>query len=58
MVRRRTGLGYVIASANRNLDTPTLFAAIGVLAIANVTVNIVLSIIGRRVLFWRSVRTK
>ena len=52
------GLGYVIASANNNLDTPTLFAAIGVLAITGVTVNIVLSIIERRVLFWHeSVRT-
>ncbi len=52
------GLGYVIASANSNLDTPTLFAAIGVLAVTGVTVNIILSVIERRVLFWHeSVRT-
>ncbi len=52
------GLGYVIASANSNLDTPTLFAAIGVLAITGVAVNVILSIIERRVLFWHeSVRT-
>ena len=52
------GLGYVIASANSNLDTPTLFAAIGVLAITGVTINIVLSIVERQVLFWHeSVRT-
>lgn len=52
------GLGYVIASANSNLDTPTLFAAIGVLAITGVVVNVVLSVIERRVLFWHeSVRT-
>jgi len=52
------GLGYVIASANSNLDTPTLFAAIGVLAVTGVTVNIILSVIERRILFWHeSVRT-
>ena len=52
------GLGYVIASANSNLDTPTLFAAIGVLAITGVTVNVAISVIERRVLFWHeSVRT-
>lgn len=46
------GLGLVIFSANANLDTPTLFVAIGVLAITGVTINIVLSVIERRVLFW------
>ena len=52
------GLGYVISSANNNLDTPTVFSAVGVLAITGVTVNIILSIIERRVLFWHeSVRT-
>lgn len=52
------GLGFVIASANSNLDTPTLFAAIGVLTVTGVAVNVALSIIERRVLFWHeSVRT-
>lgn len=52
------GLGYVIASANSNLDTPTLFSAIGVLAITGASVNVVLSVIERRVLAWHeSVRT-
>lgn len=52
------GLGVVIWSANQNLDTPTLFAAIGVLAITGVTINILLSVIERRVLFWHeSVRS-
>ena len=52
------GLGVVIFRANANLDTPTLFAAIGVLAITGVAINIILSIIERRVLFWHeSVRS-
>jgi NitT/TauT family transport system permease protein len=52
------GLGLVIFSANSNLDTPTLFAAIGVLAITGVTINVLLSLIERRLLFWHpSVRT-
>lgn len=46
------GLGVVIFSANANLNTPTLFAAIGVLALTGITINIVLSLIERRVLFW------
>jgi NitT/TauT family transport system permease protein len=52
------GLGYVIYVANANLNTPTLFAAIAVLAICGVAINAALSIIERRVLFWHeSVRT-
>jgi NitT/TauT family transport system permease protein len=52
------GLGVVIFRANAHLDTPTLFAAIGVLAIIGVTINIALSLIERRVLFWHeSVRS-
>jgi NitT/TauT family transport system permease protein len=52
------GLGYVIYVANANLNTPTLFAAIAVLAICGVAINAILSIIERRVLFWHeSVRT-
>lgn len=52
------GLGVVIFRANANLDTPTLFAAIGVLAITGIAINGILSIIERRVLFWHeSVRS-
>jgi len=52
------GLGVVIWSANQDLNTPTLFAAVGVLAFIGVTINIVLSLIERRVLFWHeSVRS-
>lgn len=52
------GLGLVIFVANANLDTPTLFAAIGVLAITGVAINIALSLLERRLLFWHaSVRT-
>jgi NitT/TauT family transport system permease protein len=52
------GLGLVIYSANANLDTPTLFAAIGVLAITGVSINVVLSLVEHRVLFWHeSVRS-
>lgn len=46
------GLGVVIFSANANLDTRTLFAAIGVLAITGIAINIIISLIERRVLFW------
>jgi NitT/TauT family transport system permease protein len=52
------GLGVVIYVANANLDTPTLFAAIAVLATIGVTINIALSLLERRMLFWhQSVRT-
>ncbi|MDO8616476.1 MAG: ABC transporter permease [Dehalococcoidia bacterium] len=52
------GLGLVIFSANYNLDTPTLFAAIGVLAMTGVSINVLLSLVERRLLFWHeSVRS-
>lgn len=52
------GLGLVIFRANYQLDTPTLFAAIGVLAVTGVTINVVLSLIERKLLFWHeSIRT-
>ena len=52
------GLGYVIYVANANLNTPRLFAAIAVLAICGVAINVALSLIERRVLFWHeSVRS-
>lgn len=46
------GLGLVIFVANSNLDTPTLFAAVGVLAITGITINATLSLLERRLLFW------
>lgn len=52
------GLGLVIYIANANLDTPTLFAAIAVLAITGVLINAGLTIAERRMLFWHdSVRS-
>jgi NitT/TauT family transport system permease protein len=52
------GLGVVIYVANANLDTPTLFASIAVLAFLGVIINLALSVLERRVLFWHeSVRT-
>jgi NitT/TauT family transport system permease protein len=52
------GLGLVIFVANANLDTPTLFAAIGVLALTGVTLNVLLSLVERRLLFWHeTIRT-
>ena len=52
------GLGLVIFVANANLDTPTLFAAIAVLALTGVTLNILLSLAARRLLFWHeTIRT-
>ena len=46
------GIGLVIFVANSNLDTPTLFAAVGVLALTGVTINVLLSLAERRLLFW------
>jgi NitT/TauT family transport system permease protein len=46
------GLGLVIFTANYQLDTPTLFAAICVLAVIGVTLNLTASFLERRVLFW------
>jgi NitT/TauT family transport system permease protein len=52
------GLGHVILRANNNLDTPTLFAAVGVLAISGVVIYGLIAGIERRVLFWHeSVRS-
>ena len=52
------GLGVVIFVAHSNLNTPTLFAAIGVLAVTGITINVALSVLERRLLFWHeSVRT-
>lgn len=47
-----SGLGLVIFTANYQLDTPTLFAAISVLAGIGVALNLTASILERRVLFW------
>ena len=53
------GLGLVIFVANYNLDTPTLFAAILVLAVTGVMINILISLLERHFLFWHeSFRTR
>ncbi|MFQ5879836.1 MAG: ABC transporter permease [Dehalococcoidia bacterium] len=46
------GLGLVIFTANGELDTPTLFAAVTVLAVMGVVLNVLVSLLERRVLFW------
>jgi NitT/TauT family transport system permease protein len=46
------GLGLVIFTANYELNTPTLFAAIAVLAVIGVALNTAASVLERRVLFW------
>ena len=46
------GLGLAIFAANERLDTPTLFAAIAVLAVIGVVLNTIASLVERRVLFW------
>jgi NitT/TauT family transport system permease protein len=46
------GLGVVIFVANSNLDTPTLFAAVAVLAVSGVAINVLITLIERRVLYW------
>jgi NitT/TauT family transport system permease protein len=52
------GLGYVVYAAYLNLRTPELFAAIGVLVIIGVAINIVITLLERRLLFWHeSVRS-
>ena len=52
------GLGVTIFRANGRLDTPTVFASVGVLMITGVTINVLISIVERRVLFWHdSVRS-
>ncbi len=46
------GLGLVIFASNAQLDTPTLFAAVTVLAAMGVVLNLVMSLTERAVLFW------
>lgn len=46
------GLGNVIFVAHHNLDMPTSFSAILVLAVMGITLTVVTSIVERRVLFW------
>ena len=46
------GLGLVIFTANSVLDTPTLFAAIGVLAFSGVGIYLIISLTERRLLHW------
>src|SRR4030065_253454 len=46
------GLGLVIFTANYQLDTPTLFAALAVLAGVGVVLNTAASLVERRGLFW------
>ncbi len=46
------GLGGVIFVAHHNLDMPTSFAAILVLASTGISITILTSIVERRVLFW------
>jgi len=52
------GLGFVVYSSAQNLRTPELFSAIAVLAVIGVAINIALSLLERRLLFWHeSVRS-
>jgi NitT/TauT family transport system permease protein len=52
------GIGYVVYSAWGGVRTPELFAAIAVLVVIGVAINVVLSVAERRVLFWHeSVRS-
>ena len=46
------GLGSVIIVAHNNLDMPTLFAAVLVLALMGIGLTILTSYVERRVLFW------
>ncbi|HET9199881.1 MAG TPA: ABC transporter permease [Dehalococcoidia bacterium] len=48
------GLGRVIQISNANLDLPTVFAAVVVLAIIGIVLNLALSLIERSVLSWHS----
>jgi NitT/TauT family transport system permease protein len=47
-----SGMGQLILIANGDLDTPTLFAAVFVLAALGVVLTGIVSYIERRVLFW------
>lgn len=52
------GLGYVVYSAWLGVRTPELFAAIAVLVVIGVAINVVLTLAERRLLFWHeSVRS-
>ncbi len=46
------GLGSVIIVAHNNLDMPTLFAAIFVLAVIGIALTALTAVVERRVLFW------
>lgn len=46
------GIGHVIAVANNNLDTPTVFAGIITLTVIGATLNALVSIAERRLLAW------
>jgi NitT/TauT family transport system permease protein len=46
------GLGRVILLAHANLDMPTLFAGVFVLASLGVVLTSIISIVERRLLFW------
>ena len=46
------GLGSVIIVAHNNLDMPTLFSAIAVLAFIGIGLTMLVSYVERRVLFW------
>jgi NitT/TauT family transport system permease protein len=48
------GLGRLIQISNANLDLPTVFAAVVVLAIIGVMLNLALSLIERSLLSWHS----
>ena len=48
------GLGSTIIVAHHNLDMPTLFAAILTLGFIGVMLNILLSMLEKKVLFWHS----
>jgi NitT/TauT family transport system permease protein len=52
------GLGLVIFAANAQLNTPTLFAAVTVLAVMGVLLNLALSFLERKLLFWHDAFTE
>ncbi|MSQ41486.1 MAG: ABC transporter permease [Dehalococcoidia bacterium] len=52
-----TGVGQIIVIANGELDTPTLFAAVLVLALIGVTLTLAIAYIEHRVLFWHESST-
>jgi NitT/TauT family transport system permease protein len=51
------GLGSVIIVAHNNLDMPTLFSAILVLAFLGISLTVMVSYLERRVLFWHDSST-